>query len=66
MISYASRGTRVAPGDVIGSGTCGTGCILELRLVHGHDRYPWLVPDDLVELKVECLGVVTNQVAHPA
>ena len=30
MIAYASRGTRVRPGDVIGSGTVGTGCILEL------------------------------------
>ena len=30
MISYASRGTRVQTGDVIASGTVGTGCILEL------------------------------------
>ena len=28
MLAYASRGTRLVPGDVIGSGTCGTGCIL--------------------------------------
>src|SRR5450631_1734779 len=39
MLAYASRGTRVEPGDVIGSGTCGTGCILELALVHGGEAY---------------------------
>ena len=43
MISYASRGTRVQTGDVIGSGTVGTGCILELSTVHSEDEYPWLV-----------------------
>jgi fumarylacetoacetate (FAA) hydrolase len=62
MIAYASRGTRVEPGDLIGSGTCGTGCILELSLVHGVDRYPWLQPGDIVELSVERLGVLRNRV----
>jgi len=56
MLSYASRGTRLVTGDVVGSGTCGTGCILELSLVHGEDAYPWLGPDDVVELEVEALG----------
>src|SRR5919198_3091438 len=50
MLAYASRGTAVVPGDVVGSGTCGTGCILELSLVYGEERYPWLEPGDLVEL----------------
>ena len=63
MLSYASRGTRVAPGDVIGSGTCGTGCILELSLVHGADAYPWLQEGDVVEVEVERLGVLRNRVA---
>ena len=62
MLAYASRGTRVEPGDVIGSGTCGTGCILELSLVHGHDQYPWLRPGDVVELSVEQLGSLRNRV----
>jgi len=62
MLAYASRGTRVEPGDIIGSGTCGTGCILELSMVHGHDRYPWLVPGDVVELSVERLGTLRNRV----
>ncbi len=62
MISYASRGTRVEPGDVIGSGTCGTGCILELALVHGRDKYPWLQPGDEVVISVEGLGSLRNRV----
>ena len=62
MIAYASRGTRVETGDIIGSGTCGTGCILELALVHGVERYPWLQPGDVVELSVERLGTLRNRV----
>jgi 2-keto-4-pentenoate hydratase/2-oxohepta-3-ene-1,7-dioic acid hydratase in catechol pathway len=62
MISYASRGTRVEPGDIIGSGTCGTGCILELALVHGGDAYPWLQPGDEVVLSVERLGSLRNRI----
>ncbi len=66
MLAYASRGTRVEPGDVIGSGTCGTGCILELSLVHGSERYPWLQPGDVVELGVERLGTLRNRVVAGA
>jgi 2-keto-4-pentenoate hydratase/2-oxohepta-3-ene-1,7-dioic acid hydratase in catechol pathway len=62
MLAYASRGTRIVPGDVIGSGTCGTGCILELSLVHGSERYPWLQPGDVVEVSVERLGRMRNRV----
>jgi 2-keto-4-pentenoate hydratase/2-oxohepta-3-ene-1,7-dioic acid hydratase in catechol pathway len=62
MLAYASRATRVETGDVIGSGTCGTGCILELSLVHGVDQYPWLKPGDVVELGVERLGTLRNTV----
>lgn len=62
MIAYASRGTIVRPGDVVGSGTCGTGCILELALVHGSDDYPWLQPGDEVVLSVDRLGSLRNRV----
>ena len=62
LAAYASRGTWLRPGDVLGSGTCGTGCILELSLVHGGDQFPWLVPDDVVTLTVERLGSITNRV----
>jgi 2-keto-4-pentenoate hydratase/2-oxohepta-3-ene-1,7-dioic acid hydratase in catechol pathway len=58
MIAYASRGTRLRPGDVIGSGTVGTGCILELSRVHGSGDYPWLRPGDRVSLAIERLGSI--------
>jgi len=62
MLVYASEWAPVRRGDVLGSGTCGTGCILELSLVHGADKYPYLQPGDEVELEVAGLGVLANQV----
>jgi 2-keto-4-pentenoate hydratase/2-oxohepta-3-ene-1,7-dioic acid hydratase in catechol pathway len=62
LLAYAARGVGLEVGDVIGSGTCGTGCIAELSLVHGSDAFPWLTPGDRVELSVEHLGTLTNQV----
>jgi fumarylacetoacetate (FAA) hydrolase len=61
MIAYASRDSRVVAGDVIGSGTCGTGCILE----HAGTRR-WLAPGDVVSLTVEGLGTLTNPVTARA
>ena len=62
MLAYASRGTRLVPGEVIGSGTCGTGCILELSLVHGQTAYPWLRPGDEVVCSIEQLGSLANRI----
>ena len=56
LVEQAARNTRLGPGDVIGSGTVGTGCILEL----GDGR--WLRPGDVVELEVEGIGVLRNTV----
>jgi fumarylacetoacetate (FAA) hydrolase len=56
IVEQAARNTRLFPGDVLGSGTVGTGCILEL----GDGR--WLQPGDVVELEVEGLGVLRNTV----
>jgi 2-keto-4-pentenoate hydratase/2-oxohepta-3-ene-1,7-dioic acid hydratase in catechol pathway len=64
MLAYASRGTEIVPGDVIGSGTCGTGCILELSLVHGEEAFPWLRADDVVALEVEELGRIESRVVE--
>ncbi|SMO86487.1 fumarylacetoacetate hydrolase family protein [Melghirimyces algeriensis] len=58
MIVQASRNCPLQPGDLIGSGTVGTGCILEL----GTDVHRWLEPGDEVELEVERLGVLKNKV----
>ncbi len=63
LIAHASADTRLRPGDVIGSGTVGTGCILELGLVHGHDRYPWLTPGDEVVLSVAGIGELASRIA---
>jgi len=52
----AARNTVLRPGDLLGSGTVGTGCILEL----GDGR--WLQPGDVVELEVEGIGVLRNTV----
>src|SRR5262249_46321512 len=62
LLAYASRGTRLVPGDVIGSGTVGTGCILELSLVHGPAAYPWLQAGDRVRLEVERLGAIEAEI----
>jgi 2-keto-4-pentenoate hydratase/2-oxohepta-3-ene-1,7-dioic acid hydratase in catechol pathway len=62
LLVHASRGARVEAGDVLGSGTVSTGCILELSLVHGQEAYPWLVPGDEVTLTIEGIGSITNRV----
>ena len=56
ILERASANTELVPGDVIGSGTVGTGCILE----QGDGR--WLQPGDVVELEVDGLGVLRNRV----
>jgi len=58
MIAHASRNTLLRPGDLIGSGTVGTGCIMEFP----EGTYPWLQPGDVVRLEIEGLGVLENMV----
>jgi fumarylacetoacetate (FAA) hydrolase len=62
LLAYASANTRLVPGDVLGSGTCGTGCLLEWRMTGHRDTHPWLRPGDVVELDVEHIGVLRNTV----
>ncbi|MFB7056574.1 fumarylacetoacetate hydrolase family protein [Streptomyces vinaceus] len=64
MIAYASRGTRLVTGDVIGSGTVPTGCILELSRLHGAERFPWLKAGDEVRLEVEQLGCLSVRITE--
>jgi fumarylacetoacetate (FAA) hydrolase len=56
IISRVSESTPIFPGDVIGSGTVGTGCLLELTEGEG----PWLVQGDVVELEIERIGTLRN------
>jgi fumarylacetoacetate (FAA) hydrolase len=64
IIERCAYGCDVLPGDVIGSGTVGTGCFLELNgtgLLNNPDYKPqWLQPGDLVEMEVTGLGVLGN------
>jgi fumarylacetoacetate (FAA) hydrolase len=59
LLAHASRDADLRPGDVLGSGTVGTGCILELtpEVVGG-----WLKPGDVVELTIEPIGTLRNRV----
>jgi 2-keto-4-pentenoate hydratase/2-oxohepta-3-ene-1,7-dioic acid hydratase in catechol pathway len=62
LVSYASRGTTVRTGDVLGSGTCGSGCLLELWGRYGREAFPALVPGDTVTLTVQGIGTLTNTI----
>lgn len=58
MIERASLNTWLVPGDVLGSGTVGTGCLLE----QGDKRERWLQAGDVMEMEIEHLGVLRNKV----
>jgi fumarylacetoacetate (FAA) hydrolase len=64
LIERASYGVDLYPGDVIGSGTVGTGCFLELngtgKLADPSFTDQWLQPGDVVELEIDGLGVLSN------
>jgi fumarylacetoacetate (FAA) hydrolase len=64
IIERAAYGCDVLPGDVIGSGTVGTGCFLELNgtgILNNADYEPqWLQPGDLVEMEITGLGMLGN------
>lgn len=70
IIERASYGVTLYPGDVIGSGTVGTGCYLELngtRLREAKDRGEnyepvWLKDNDTITLEVEGIGKLENRI----
>jgi 2-keto-4-pentenoate hydratase/2-oxohepta-3-ene-1,7-dioic acid hydratase in catechol pathway len=62
MIARASQSVEVHAGEVFGSGTVGTGSLLEL----GQDVHPWLKSGDHVELEIDRLGVLGNKVIRSA
>ncbi len=63
ILERASYGATLYPGDVIGSGTCGTGCFLELNGSKITDNQ-WLHPGDEVALEIDGLGRLVNRVVE--
>jgi fumarylacetoacetate (FAA) hydrolase len=59
ILERASYGVDLYPGDVIGSGTVGTGCFLELN-GSGITKNQWLKLGDVCTLEIERLGVLEN------
>lgn len=66
IIERASYGVDLYPGDVIGSGTVGTGCFLELngtgKLNDPNYAEQWIQPNDIVEMEIDQLGRLHNTI----
>ena len=70
IIERCSYGTTLYPGEVIGSGTVGTGCLRELNFIWREEAKAkgeniediWLKPDDVIELEVCGLGKLKNKI----
>ena len=66
IIERVSYGATIYPGDIIGSGTVGTGCLLEIngtnKLKHADFAEMWLQENDVVEMEIENLGKITNKI----
>ena len=59
IIERASYGVELFSGDIIGSGTVGTGCILELR---PENVGGWLKKNDTIRLEIDGLGILENTI----
>jgi fumarylacetoacetate (FAA) hydrolase len=66
IIERASYGVTLYPGDVIGSGTVGTGCFLELngtgKLENSDYKEQWLQDGDVVDMEIDALGKLSNTI----
>ena len=62
LVAYASRGTWVRTGDLLGSGTCGGGCLAELWGRAGRREPPPLRVGDVVTMRVDGIGTISNRV----
>jgi fumarylacetoacetate (FAA) hydrolase len=66
IIERSSYGVTLYPGDVIGSGTVGTGCFLELngtgKLNNPQYQPQWLKEGDVVKMTIDGLGTLENRI----
>ena len=66
IIERCAYGVDILPGDVIGSGTVGTGCFLELNgtklLNDPNAQTQWLQDGDIVEMEIAGLGMLSNTI----
>ena len=66
IIERVSYGTTIYPGDIIGSGTVGTGCLLELngtgKIKDSNYNEVWLKEGDFVKMKIDKLGEISNKI----
>ena len=66
IIERVSYGATIYPGDIIGSGTVGTGCLLEIngtnKLKSSDFTEVWLKENDVIEMEIEKLGKITNKI----
>ena len=66
IIERAAYGVELFPGDVIGSGTVGTGCLLELngsgKVLDSEYKEQWIKNGDKIEMQIEGLGKITNKI----
>ena len=66
IIERVSYGATIYPGDIIGSGTVGTGCLLEIngtnKLKSSDFTEVWLKENDVVEMEIKKLGKITNKI----
>lgn len=64
LLSHASRGSMVGPGDVIATGTCGSGALSEAWSRTGTRTPPPLAVGDVVTMSVEGLGTISNTIVE--
>lgn len=66
IIERASYGVELYPGDIIGSGTVGTGCLLEIngtnKRIDPNYTEKWLEDGDEIQMRIEGLGMITNKI----
>ena len=66
IIERASYGVELFPGDIIGSGTVGKGCLLEIngtnKRLDSEYKERWLENGDIIEMEIDGLGKITNKI----